>query len=104
MTAPLPTMTTEEKVLFEERCCDKIAEIWVRFLGDLQMFRARFDELVGLFDEDVSREGRLDLCCIIDQWDDAWGLTGGDFVCLRGEIEGWIVAHMAACGMNNISI
>lgn len=96
MSAPAPQ--SANRAMYEEGCCDKIAEIWVRFIGDLQLFRARFNEMVGLFDGSTPREGRINLCCIVDQWDDDWGLTLEDFIRLRGEIEGWIVAHMASYG------
>lgn len=79
--------------------CDEIAADWVRWHGDLAMFREQFDEIVSLFDfEHRSRTKRIDLLGIVDQWEETHGLTITDFIRLRGEIEGWIVAHMAAYG------
>ena len=93
MTAPI---TTDR----DESASDKIAEDWVRFHGGLKEFRQLFPEMVELFKGEIEyRVGKNDLCGIVDQWEEGHGMTGADFVRLRGEIEGWIVAHSSARGL-----
>ena len=83
----------------EETACDEIAADWVRWHGDLAMFRAEFDEIVRLFDFEHRRgTKRIDLLGIVDQWEETHGLAVEDFEDLRFEIEGWIVSHMSAFG------
>ena len=84
----------------EETACDSIAEDWVRLnQGDLVRFRAEWPEIVSLFNFDHRRgTKRIDLLGIVDQWEETHGLTLADFVRLRGDIEGWIAAHMQAYG------
>ena len=84
----------------EETACDDIAADWVRWHGDLALFRAEFDEIVRLFDFEHRRgTKRIDLLGIVDQWEETHGLAVEDFEDLRFEIEGWIVSHMSAYGM-----
>lgn len=96
MTAPMPT---SRKAAAEETACDQIAEDWVKFHGGRKLFGEQFDEIVSLFDCEIEhRAGRIMLCGIVDQWEDVHGMTGADFVRLRGEIEGWVNAHARAYG------
>ena len=83
----------------EETACDQIAELWVRSGGDLDQWKAHLIELVNLFDQQADyRAGRIDLCGIVDTWEDDFKLTLADFIRLQGSIRGWIVSHMAAYG------
>jgi len=95
MTAPI----TSSKLYHEESACDHIAEYWVKYHGDLKMWRERLPEIVELFDCDISfRVGRIDICGVVDTWEETFGLNGEDFLRLRHEIEGWICSYMAAYG------
>lgn len=89
----------DEREIQEEVACDQIAEDWVRLHGGIELFREKYDEIVSLFDCEIShREGRIELCGIVDQWEETHGLSGDDFQRLRKEIEGWIVSHSACRG------
>ena len=94
-----PLRPEQWREVTEERACDTIAELWVRKGRGLAEWRERFPEMVRLFDGDLEyRRGRIDLCGIVDTWEDDFGLNKEDFERLGAAIRSWIVSHMAAYG------
>lgn len=85
-----------EEAAVEERRCDQIAELWVRYhggpngwTGSLPMIRKGF----------TNRQGcTVELLVIVDTWEEDFDLTLADFDRLHGEIFGSIVAHARAYG------
>lgn len=100
-----PVAAEEEQAIVEERRCDEIAADWVRFIGGIEEFRARWPELVELFGGEITcRVGRIDLCGVVDTWEEEYGLTGDDFIRLRKQIESWIVSHSSLRGRLRIGL
>lgn len=90
----------DEQAAIECHRCEEIAEIWVVVMRrNRQQFVNRFDEMLGMMRGDILRASRIDLCAIVDQWEDSYGLTADDFARLRPEIESWIVVK---CWLNGV--
>lgn len=95
-----PVPVNDEKFAIECHRCEEIAELWVVVMRrNRQQFAASFDDMLGMMRDDLSRATRIDLCAIVDQWEDNFGLTADDFARLRPEIESWIVAKCWSMGM-----
>ena len=83
----------------EQKACEAIAEHWVKYIGGVTEWNARYPEMLNLFDCEIDyRTGRIDLCGIVDTWDESCGLDLEDFKRLSGGIIGWIVSYMSAYG------
>ena len=94
-----PIKPEDEQSALEDVACDDIAEDWIRSIGSQALFAEKWNELVALFDCDVSyRLGRIDRCGIVDQWECVHGLSREDFTRLRKNIEIWLSYHSGMYG------
>lgn len=92
-----PPLTAEQdKAAVEERRCDQIAEMWVRYHGGPVCWKGALPMIREGFENRSSCT--VELLGIVDTWEEDFGLTLADFDRLQGEIFGWIVAHSSAYG------
>ena len=93
-----PPLTEEQdKAAVEERRCDQIAELWVAHHGGPVAWKSSLRRIRSVF-EFENRSGNIDVCDIVDTWEEDFELTLADFDRLQGEIYSWIVAHARAYG------
>jgi len=79
----------------EEIACRDIAELWVKAGHNLDDWISRRDEMVILFDGEISyRTHRIELCDVVDSWEEDFGLGGDDFMRLQKQIEKEICYYM----------
>lgn len=94
-----PVKKKDQQWVAEEEACDKIAEIWCSNGSGIEEWKLSFADMVELFDCDIEyRRGRIDLCGVVDTWEEDCGLNRADFVRLNGKIQSWIIAHSRWCG------
>lgn len=99
-----PPLTAEQyKAAVEERRCDQIAEMWVRYHGGPNVWKGALPMIREGF---TNRQGcTVELLGIVDTWEEDFDLTLADFDRLQSEIFGCIVAHARACaGIREIKI
>ena len=85
--------------VIEEDACDQIAELWVKMGRNLSDWKEDYPDMLELFAGEIEyRRGRIDLCGVVDTWEEDFGLTGEDFIRMNREIQAWIVSHASAYG------
>lgn len=90
-----PLSAEQDKSAVEERRCDQIAEMWVRYHGGPVSWNGALPRIRAAF-EFENRGWNIDVCDIVDTWEEDFELTLADFDRLQGDIFGWIVAHARA--------